>query len=466
MTPEVSPKNDFCNAAMRAKDLPIEELMLFIQTLLFPVLRVLLTPFFPWLKKRAQFELKNKTDFRSNSFKKKGKVADFCFEIASEGELEQVRPLLIHYLEVGQLIELVYSSDSLEKKCNLLFEEYSEQLRIFRLPLLTYFPFELFGGQNFLSWTTASNLILCRYDFYPEILLRGRNKKVKFILLSGTLKNKVEELKREGSFGYVYLKRIYELFDLVVASSETDKSRFFKLGLSPKKIRSFDFRVVQINRRLKNSKNKLLENNYFSFFYDISKSFPKTSRLLLGSAWPIDLEVLGSTEIKELIFKGELFVTIAPHKLSPLFLEAIKNKLAELEIPFYSNVDEMKQVGSRGPGVLIFTAPGVLCELYSYFGHAYVGGGFGRSIHSVLEPYLANSLVYTGPKTFRSTEYELIKAHSNNKIFVLTHPAQFHSVFMGHRNDKVDERVRNQLKLGAETSFLELIDFIGVNSPC
>src|SRR5690606_14635757 len=51
--------------------------------------------------------------------------------------------------------------------------------------------------------------------------------------------------------------------------------------------------------------------------------------------------------------------------------------------------------------------PGRLLELYPQFNFAYVGGGFGRSIHSVLEPLLAGCWSVCGPRIHRSTEFDL-----------------------------------------------------------
>ena len=40
---------------------------------------------------------------------------------------------------------------------------------------------------------------------------------------------------------------------------------------------------------------------------------------------------------------------------------------------------------------------GILPELYSYTGFAYVGGGFARGVHNVLEPAIYGNIVCHGP---------------------------------------------------------------------
>ena len=72
--------------------------------------------------------------------------------------------------------------------------------------------------------------------------------------------------------------------------------------------------------------------------------------------------------------------------------------------------------------------PGVLLEAYTFFGTAFVGGGHGRSIHSVLEPFLAGCNVFCGQKTHRSTEYDLVADISPSSIFVVYELGMFATI--------------------------------------
>ena len=66
--------------------------------------------------------------------------------------------------------------------------------------------------------------------------------------------------------------------------------------------------------------------------------------------------------------------------------------------------------------IVLFTGKGVLCELYQKFDLAYVGGGFEKSIHSVLEPFWAGCQVVCGPGTHRSTEFDYCQSILKDKI--------------------------------------------------
>lgn len=404
-----------------------------IRILLFPVTVLILPQFVPWVKRRLQFERKNQVDLYSRSFRFDGKKADVTFEVSSEGELEQVRPLIDQLLAENLLVELIYASESVEKKCELLAQEYRGRLRILRLPVLTFFVSSTLGGCNFFRWRTGRVLILCRYDFYPELMLLGARQQVFFILLSATLKNKEHYFERFFSMTAWYLKQIYAHFDVIVAASQDDEKRFLDIGYPSSNLRAFDFRVLQILKRLLEKEHKFSKIPTFPLFRQCLDHFPYERRLIMGSAWPNEMEVLRHPDFLKRIFAGEFLVVVAPHKLGEDSLTLIKKmaqKYAEIsgfDLPIYewgpklseNEIHENFKIMEKKPGILLVSFPGVLCELYSLFGHAFVGGGHGRSIHSVLEPYVAGATVYCGPKIHRSTEFDLIKKNTPNQVQVI-----------------------------------------------
>ena len=347
----------------------------------------------PWGRNRAKFERKNLTDPHSRPFK-----ADIAFEVSSEGELEQVYPLLEYFLKDGTAVELIYSSESVEMKCQKLAQKYPQHLRIFRLPLLTHFFFNFLGGQSLKLWMSAPILILCRYDFYPQLLsLDG-----KLGLVSASLKGK----KGANS-------RLYNLFDFIICASPQDEKRFKEFYGGNLSVQ--DFRVSRIGDRLKKAD--------IASYLELFKETPFNRRLILGSCWPIEMEVFSHPRLQKDIQERNIQVAIAPHSLKDESIKEIIeafNRNTSNKIPLYELNENVDALALKDmPGVIMITSKGILCELYSIFGQSYVGGGFGRSIHSVLEPYLAGSRVYCGPKTFRSTEYDFLFSHSPDYIHVV-----------------------------------------------
>jgi 3-deoxy-D-manno-octulosonic-acid transferase len=383
------------------------------------VLLIILKPFFPFLQKRIAFERKNFFEPECRSFKKNNVVADYCFEVSSEGELEQVRPLIDRFLQKNNKIEILFASPSVEAKCIKLAREYPQNIRVFRLPLVTHF----FLFQTAGSWMSAPVLLFCRYDFYPELLLLKYLGYKKFILLSGTGKNLTW-----------YKNQAYRLFDLVVAANKTEGDIFRSL-YPLLKVFEFDFRIPRIFSRvalaplvLQSVSEKLPALKDYLTFLERATALPK---LVVGSAWRSDLVIFKNTAWIESLMRGEIHLLIVPHDLSPKGLSQIKAGIVEYfpKVPVYEISNRTTHFSAAVPGLVLLDLSGVLCELYTLFPNVYVGGGFGRSIHSVLEPYLANARVFCGPRIERSTEYDFISEMDATEIDLLNNPESFYNIY-------------------------------------
>lgn len=430
-----------------------------LRIILFPFTNFILPIFSSWVKARLSFERKNAYDLYSRSFRYDGKRADVTFEVSSEGELEQVRPLIDQLLSENFLVELIYASESVERKCEILAQEHRGRLRVLRLPILTFFVSSFMGGCNFFRWRTGRILILCRYDFYPELMLLGGRRNVFFILLSGTLKNKEKYFEKLWHPVSSYLMQIYAHFDIIVAASQDDEKRFLNIGYPSSNLRAFDFRVLQILKRLLEKEHKFAKIPSFPFFRQVLERYPYERRLVLGSAWPNEMEMFRNHEFIKKILEGYFLVTIAPHKLGEDSVALIKktaqkfSEIAGYDLPIYIwgpklSENECRKVFedmAKKPGLLIVLFPGVLCEFYTLFGHAFVGGGHGRSIHSVLEPYVAGATVYCGPKIHRSTEYDLVKKNTPHQMQVIEDLASFYQLLSRFELVDKENSARDQL---------------------
>ena len=103
--------------------------------------------------------------------------------------------------------------------------------------------------------------------------------------------------------------------------------------------------------------------------------------------------------------------------------------------------------------IFIVNHRGILVELYTLFGHAFVGGGYGRSIHSVLEPYLADCVVYCGPKTYRSTEFDVIQNDGPEKVHVVNSSSSFYTVLKDNKNVELSEDQKLKDRLNEQFQF-------------
>ncbi|CBW26648.1 putative membrane protein [Halobacteriovorax marinus SJ] len=408
----------------------------------------LIAPFFELLalfvgpiKNRKAFELSKKII----TYKDRGISASHCFHVSSEGELEQAMPLITHFLEQGLYIELVYTSPSVDRKCTELAKRY-ERLNILPLPLMTIYR------RNFSSWVTAKSFFMCRYDFFSELMLYGARSDVRFTLLSASLKG-----KKLSGLNRIFYRALYNCFDYIIAASEIELKNFNELRLKSKvHLRTFEMRLLQISKRISNSKTTIESSRDISNFFSQLQAKDVQSNFIIGSAWPVDLDILRSSSLQEKILSGELTLVIAPHSLSSSAIAEILSTIEKLAPTLSSQVIDENTTLENGY-IYINKTPGVLLESYCYFGHVLVGGGHGRSIHSVLEPFLCGARIYCGPKIFRSTEFDFTKEISPSEVIVVEDLSKITSSISEY-NREYETAKRRKVVAQYEEGFQQLMD--------
>lgn len=380
----------------------------------------LFVPFSRRLQQRFDFEIKNLKDLEHNF------LAKVCFHVSSEGELEQVLPIVLKYLRKEEAVEIIYTSPSLELKIEQLKHEYF-MLKTLRMPLLL----SSHEAMSLEKWVTAPVFYMCRYDFFPSLMLLGfkiKNSHGSFGLIWASLKNKEFIFNSKNFLKKWYFKNIYNSFNLLIAPNEVERRNLEIIGVENENLRVGEFRILQIKERISKASNQLHTTiKHFDSFLSHLEFCSKNDRIILGSAWENDLELFESLELQDGLNKGEKICALVAHDLSPRNLLAIKTKLKthyKLKAQIFDVDAEFNDI-EKGV-VLILNMRGVLCELYQYFGHSYVGGGFGRSIHSVLEPFVAGSVVYCGPRVHRSTEYDLIKSIAPKRVVLVDNLKNFY----------------------------------------
>lgn len=388
------------------------------------------------LKSRLEFERKNLRSDERDAFQ-----ADFAFHVSSEGELEQVRYLIEKKLQQNKRIELIYTSPSVESACLKLENRWKERLISWRLPVLSFFPGTKKCDPS--VFLTAPVLYLCRYDFLPELLAYKNKKRCQqLILLSGSAKS-LRPRNKKFSLGTalyrLYLIDAYKRFDKLVVTSKADREVFCQLGIAQDKVKVFDFRPLMIEQRLMNAHKTLRERlPRFTDFLKLAQSYAKHRRFIFGSFWPLEAQLFAAQEVD---VQKNLFCFF-PHQLDSAHIQELELKLNRYapNIALYFWTEDEDQVAAmleafeRRPGFLIFTVRGILCEIYQHFSTAYVGGGFGVSVHSLLEPYIAGAKIYCGPKIERSTEYDLIRAQTPKALVSVDRYEKLFDHLMGERD--------------------------------
>lgn len=388
----------------------LEKILLLILSCLNPIIGNFIR-LIPKLNQRVMFELKNQSSRYSESFHHKGIQADYCFEISSEGELEQIRYPLLDLLKNNKNIELIFCSESVERNCEKLASEFNN-LRIYRLPLAT---FSWFFGQSVKKWMTAKHFILCRYDFFPELMILAHQYKSE--LWEASLLSKTQ-------IGF-WQKRYLNVFDSIFTSTIDDENRLKEI-FKNKEIHFLEMRFLSIYERQKLS-SRLIQEKVCGGYFDFLKK-TKMKKIILGNFWLNEIELF-QTELINQIKKEEWHISLFPHDLTQDNVIQIQRQLDHFGLK-WQIVDDGVDFVYQPQTVCIILKRGILVEAYTYFNWAYVGGGFGRSVHSVLEPFLANCEICLGPKTKRSSEYLI----ASQEVTVLQNLTQLSNLILN--NDK------------------------------
>ncbi len=368
--------------------------------ILEPVLKVIGRLF---AKERVEFEQRNSEPRLKNIFA--------SIEVSSEGELEQILPLILKLLDENKTIRLFYCSPSVEKKCTQLEMDNIELLECFRLPLLQ------FGKKSFHYLVEGSYLIMCRYDFFPILLYYARKHEIKSILISATLSGKKLGYLKKKLFSF-----IYSSFDYIYTADDSDLQDFRELKFEP--CDSMELRCLQIEKRLNHQfKDKTKVQ------VSILKAFETLERdrsLTFGSCYLDELKLLSSESLDRLVRTYERLYFF-PHNLNEckdiyeLLQKKISDHKGKIEI---INEDGWKQIDLRvdlqDTKIIVFDIKGILCEFYRYSRYAYVGGGFLKSVHSVLEPFVAGNKVFCGDRVEKSTEVRFLNTLGGDEINVLS----------------------------------------------
>lgn len=123
----------------------------------------------------------------------------------------------------------------------------------------------------------------------------------------------------------------------------------------------------------------------------VAQAFALGRRVLVaGSTWPEDEKLLADLVNDASLDLGFI---IAPHEPSE---SALRRLQAMLRPPLlrYSEWTEKKEGPVR---VMLIDSVGMLSALYKYGQLAWIGGGFGRGIHNILEPAAFGLPVFFGP---------------------------------------------------------------------
>ena len=329
---------------------------------------------------------KNQFELLKPKIKQEDRI--FWFHASSLGEFEQGRPVMEKVKKEFPQIKILltfFSPSGYEIRKNYEVADY-----VFYMPIDTKK-----NAVKFIDVVKPEMVFFIKYEFWFNYIDCLFKKNIPVYFFSVIFRKDQYFFKWYGSWFRQKLKKINWFFVQNIDSIDLLKSiQIDNVSLCG------DTRFDRVFEVTQNKKS----------FPLIEKFCGKSKIVLAGSSWPADEDILAEYSKTS---DPEVKFIIAPHEIDKEHIESIIQKL---KAPFikYSEISGDNITDKK---VLIVDCIGILLHLYQYASFAYVGGGFGKSIHNILEAATFGKPVIFGPNFNKFQEAkDLIKLGGAFKI--------------------------------------------------
>ena len=277
------------------------------------------------------------------------------FHAASLGEFEQGRPVIEAFRRQYPAYRIVltfFSPSGYEVRKN-----YDGADAVLYLPADT--PANV---KRFLDAIQPNLVFFIKYEFWYNYLHELRRRQIPTLLFSAIFRPNQLFFKTYGGF---YRKMLF-CFDAILVQNQASKTLLelvqYRNAIFTGDTR-FD-RVAQIVQQAPDIPEIVAFKN-------------NKPLLVVGSAWPDDMEVLIPFLNQ---FNKPLQVIIAPHEIDLAQIENWQKRLQQPSVKW----SELNR--DSAATILFIDCIGLLSSLYRYADFAFIGGAYGDGLHNILEP--------------------------------------------------------------------------------
>jgi 3-deoxy-D-manno-octulosonic-acid transferase len=310
--------------------------------------------------------------------------------------------------------------------------------------LLCYLPLDSRrSAERFVRSLKPDIGVVVRHDIWPNHIRSLKRNGIPAVLINFSLR---PGLRLRLPFVRGLLRFLLDPFDAILAVSREAVQSGLACGLDPSRLQiTGDTRYDQVVRRTRDAESaaaaplRPLKSGRFG--------------LVFGSTWPSDEAVIFPLLGKLRDASERAWSVMVPHEPTEKHLAAIETQCGRSGL----TCRRLSAVESSGPGgpfdVLIVDRVGILASLYAVGDAAFVGGGFGPGVHSVLEPAAFGMPVFFGPRCGNS--YEAGQLRSRGGGFMVSDADGFIDVLLPLI------RNRNSLKQTGEKSLALVRENLG-----
>lgn len=297
-----------------------------------------------------------------------GKV--IWFHCASLGEFEQGRPIMekLKSQFPNYKILLTFFSPS----------GYEVRKKFSGADYVSYLPFDLsHHARKFISMVNPVLAVFIKYEFWPNFFAELKNKNIPIVSASSIFRADQAFFKFYGG----RLRNTLQNVNYFFVQNEQSMQLLKSIGLNNVSV-SGDTRFDRVNQITQNP----IENSIVKIFKANKPCW------VVGSCWPEDIVLLAPYINSH---QCQIKFIIAPHEISEGFMENIKQSLSANSVRY-----SQTQADWAAADVLIVDNVGLLSQLYRYAEFAFVGGGFGKGLHNILEASAYGIPVFFGSKKY------------------------------------------------------------------
>ena len=291
------------------------------------------------------------------------------FHVSSLGEFEQAKPIISAYKNKyanHRILMTVYSPSAYNN-----IKENSDVDWIFYLPHDT-----IKNAKKIISAVKPIKVIFVKYEFWYNYLSEITKNNIPLYYVCVRFRTEQYFFKTYGSW---FIKKLQSVTHFFV-QDESSKLLLNQAGIKQVTITG-DSRFEMVK---KNADTKYL-NHKIERFINNRKIF------IAGSIWEKDIEI-----ISKIIDKIGYKFIIAPHETENIeYLKSLNQSIC-LSKDIHEGIEDFN--------ILIIDNIGILNKLYRYADISYIGGGFGKGVHNILESATYNVPTIFGPNYLKSKE--------------------------------------------------------------
>jgi 3-deoxy-D-manno-octulosonic-acid transferase len=290
------------------------------------------------------------------------------FHAASLGEFEQGRPVIEAFRQQHpdyKIMLTFFSPSGYEIRKN-----YAGADHVFYLPADTSR-----NARRFIEIVQPKLVIFIKYEYWYNYLSLLKKKNIPLYLTSAIFRPSQPFFKWYGR----RYRKMLSFFEHLFVQDDASVELLRQAGTTHA-TKSGDTRFDRVADIVKQAKPISLaesfSNGHFTF--------------VAGSTWEPDEEILIEYINSS---SAEVRFIIAPHEIYESGLQRIETKIKDKVIRF----SQANPENTSSAKVLLIDSIGMLSSLYRYGKIAYIGGGFGKGIHNILEAATFGLPVAFGP---------------------------------------------------------------------